>query len=181
MFTKVFSQWFRRLGGAPCFRIYGKARKEAHWRVVTVFANQRRNGDSRWPLWRGTCTTWGASSIAVGWDFAAEVLFEQAEAPASRRHPVTVAGGRIDDLARRAAAGVAELASSCEILAHEVGHTWQALRLGPLYLPLVGSVTMFQEGPRPWNRFENEASEQGQFGGIVKGSVCPELMARLRD
>ena len=45
-----------------------------------------------------------------------------------------------------------------------------------LFLPLVGSVTRFREGPRPWNRFENEASEVGQFGGIVAGSVCPKLV-----
>jgi hypothetical protein len=28
--------------------------------------------------------------------------------------------------------------------------------------------------------FENQASEQGQFGGLVNGSVHPELMARLK-
>jgi hypothetical protein len=118
--------------------------------------------------------------IAVGWDFAEEVLHEQTQAPASRLQPVTVAGGRISALLRRAVAGVDIFATASEILAHEIGHTWQALRLGPMYLPLVGSVTLFQEGPRSWNRFENEASEQGQFGGLVNGSVCGELMERLQ-
>jgi hypothetical protein len=28
-------------------------------------------------------------------------------------------------------------------------------------------------------RFENQASETGQFGGIVKGTVYPELMSRI--
>ena len=70
-------------------------------------------------------------------------------------------------------------ASASEVIAHECGHTWQALRMGPAYLPLVGAVTWFQEGPNPWNRFENEASEEGLFGGIVNRSVCPRLMALL--
>jgi hypothetical protein len=30
-------------------------------------------------------------------------------------------------------------------------------------------------GPLPF--FENQASETGLFGGIVNGSVCPELMS----
>jgi hypothetical protein len=42
------------------------------------------------------------------------------------------------------------------------------------------AVTRFREGPRFYNRFENQASEQGQFGGIVNGTVCPALMQRLR-
>jgi hypothetical protein len=37
-------------------------------------------------------------------------------------------------------------------------------------------VTLFREGPHSWNYFENQASELGQFGGIVKASVCPELL-----
>jgi hypothetical protein len=31
-----------------------------------------------------------------------------------------------------------------------------------------------------YSHFENQASEQGQFGGLVNGSVHPELMARLK-
>jgi hypothetical protein len=117
----------------------------------------------------------------VGWDFAEMVLREQAAAPASREQPVTVAGGRLRDLARRQAAGAPSFRLASEVLAHECGHTWQALRLDPFYLPLVGAVTLFQEGPHFWNHFENQASEIGQFGGILNGSVCAELMARLRD
>jgi hypothetical protein len=30
-----------------------------------------------------------------------------------------------------------------------------------------------------WHREENQASEQGQFGGIVNGSVCAAFMERL--
>ena len=51
-----------------------------------------------------------------------------------------MAGGRLSDPRRRAAAGVHVGPSVSEVLAHECGHTWQALRLGPVYLPLVGSV-----------------------------------------
>ena len=89
---------------------------------------------------------------------------------------VEVAGGRIHHPQRRAEAGGWSWASASEVLAHECGHTWQARRMGSVYLPLVGSVTLCREGPRPWNRFENEASEQGLFGGIVDHSVCAELM-----
>jgi hypothetical protein len=90
-----------------------------------------------------------------------------------------VAGGRIRSLLRRAAAGVPELASESEVLAHECGHTWQALRLGFAYWVVGAALTLFREGPHFWNHFENQASEQGQFGGLVNGSVCAELMARI--
>ena len=180
MIDDWLSSWLHYLGGRPCFRIYGKGRRERRWRVISVYATHRRDADSRWPLWRGTCITWTSEVIVIGWDFAESVLQEQAAAPASQRCPVAVAGGRLNDLFRRADAGVPEFASASEVLAHECGHTWQALRIGPAYLPLVGSVTLFQEGPHPWNRFENEASEEGLFGGFVNCSVCPELMDRLR-
>jgi hypothetical protein len=65
------------------------------------------------------------------------------------------------------------------VLAHECGHTWQMLRMGLLYWPVGASVTLFRDGPHWWNRFENQASELGQFGGIVNGSVCAELMRRI--
>jgi hypothetical protein len=48
--------------------------------------------------------------------------------------------------------------------------------MGFWYWPLGGAVTLFREGPRRWNRFENEASETGQFGGIVSGSLSTELL-----
>ncbi|HEV3261833.1 MAG TPA: hypothetical protein VG013_33595 [Gemmataceae bacterium] len=177
----LLTSWLRRLGGTPCFRVYGKARREADWRLIDIYATHRRDADSRWPLWGGTCITWTAEVIVVGWDFAESVVREQAEWPASREHPVEVAGGRIRDPERRRAAGGPSFASASEVLAHECGHTWQVLRLGAAYLPLVGSVTLFREGPRPWNRFENEASEQGQFGGIINGSVCAALMERVAE
>jgi hypothetical protein len=167
------------LGGAPCFRIFGKARRETDWRIVAVYAKHRRDLVSPWPLWSGTCTTWAADAIAVGCDFAFDLLREQVAEPASRWHPVTVTGGRLRDINRRNAAGATCVPSTSEVMAHECGHTWQARRMGPVYLPLVGSVTLFREGPNPWNRFENEASEQGLFGGLVPRSVCPELMKQL--
>ena len=71
-------------------------------------------------------------------------------------------------------------ASASEILAHECGHTWQARRLGWLYWPTGALFTLWREGPHWWNHFENQASALGQFGGIVNGSVCEELMRRLR-
>jgi hypothetical protein len=179
MVDELLSLWFHWLGGTPCFRIYGKGRRERDWRVIHVYASQRHDEQSRWPLLRGSCVTWTSQVLIVGWDFARGVAREQAEAPASREYPVQVRGGRLHDWSRRRAAGASPQASASEILAHECGHTWQSLWIGPAYLPLVGSVTLFQEGPNSWNRFENEASEQGLFGGFVNGSVCPQLLQEL--
>lgn len=179
MVDRLVSAWFRYLGGSPAFRIHGRSRRETDWRVLDVYATRRRDSDSRWPLSDGTCITWTSEVIAVGWDFAEAVLREQAVAPASRENPVEVRGGRIRDLQRRVAAGAQSDASASEILAHECGHTRQVRQLGILYWPVVGSVTLFREGPHFWNYFENQASEEGQFGGIVNGSVCSELMRRL--
>jgi hypothetical protein len=181
MFNPIATTWLRVLD-RPCFRIHGKARREGDWRIIDVFATRRRNDDSSWPpfLWRGTCVTWTMSAIAVGWDFAEEVLREQVNEPASRDRPVEVAGGRLHDLQRRLAAGGAPWASASEVLAHECGHTWQASRLSWAYLPLGAMFTWYREGRHWWNGFENQASEEGLFGGIVNGSVCEALMERLR-
>jgi hypothetical protein len=180
MLNELLTRWSRYLGGTPCFRVYGKARREPAWRIIDVFATHRRDADSRWPrpFWPGTCITWTPAVIVVGWDFAGGVLREQVETPASREHPVEVAGGRIGDPSRRAAAGAPSHPRASEVLAHEIGHTGQALRLRAAYLPVVGAMTLFREGPHWWNHFENQASADGQFGGVVNGSVCAELMAR---
>jgi hypothetical protein len=177
MFNALTSTALRLLG-RPAFRINGKARPESSWRIIEVHATHARDSDSRWPrfLFRGTCITWTSSIIAVGWDFAAEVLREQAFAPASRDNPVEVLGGRLRNLKRRVAVAACPWASACEILAHECGHTWQARWLSWLYLPAGAAFTLFREGPHWYNAFENQASEQGLFGGIVNGSVCPQLM-----
>src|SRR5262249_24859124 len=179
--TNMVSDFFHWLGGAPCFRVYGKGRRERAWRVISVYASRHRNLDGRWPLLRGTCTAWAADVIAVGWGLAGALLREQLGDPARRWRPVGRAGGRRSDARRRVAAGVHHGPGACEVLAHECGHPWQALRMGPAYLPLVGSVTLFQEGPRPCNRFENEASEQGLFGGLVNRSLCPRLQQLVSD
>jgi hypothetical protein len=180
MVNTLVSAWLRLLG-RPAFRIHGKGRHETTWHEIEVHATHRRDAESRWPrlFFRGTLITWTASVIAVGWDFAEEVLREQVAEPASRERPVEVPGGRIHDLARRDAAGARPWASASEILAHECGHTAQARRLGALYLPMGACFTLFREGPRWYNRFENLASESGQFGGIINGSVCPEFIAKL--
>ena len=179
MLHDFVSDCLRVLGGPPAFRIYGKGRPERDYHVIDVFATHRRNLDSRWPLWGGTCITLSANVIAVGWDFAEWVVREQAAEPASREHAVTVAGGRLRDLARRLATGGPSFPSASEVLAHECGHTAQARRLGLLYWPIGALVTLCREGPRPWNHFENQASEWGMFGGIVNGSVCERLRPLL--
>lgn len=180
MFSRLVTAWFRLLGGPPCFRIYGKGSREKEWRVIDVFATNRRNTDSRWPspFWRGTLITWTSSVIAMGWDCAAELLREQVSEPASREHPVEVPGGRLNPLLRPPGAPLT-FATISEILAHECGHTWQARRLGCLYWPLGAVFTFWREGKQFWNHFENQASAEGQFGGLVNGSVCPALMEHL--
>ena len=177
MFNRLATAWFRLLG-VPCFRIYGRGRREKDWRIIDVFASRRRNADSRWPrpFFRGTLITWTASVIALGWDCAEEILREQVEEPASREYPVTVPGGRLSPVLRPPGAA-ARFASV--ILAHECGHTWQALRFGILYWPVGALFTLWREGRHFWNHFENQASEEGEFGGLVNGSVCPALMERL--
>src|SRR5262245_28684796 len=182
MFNPIASALFR-LAGRPCFRVYGKGRREADWRIIEVHATPRRNADSRWPgpLFRGTCITWTASIVAVGWDFATTVLREQMEAPASREHPVEVCAGRLNDPFRRHEGGCDPWPSASEVLAHECGHTAQARRLGVLYLPAGALFTLWREGPAWYNHFENEASETGQFGGIVNGWVSSELMSKVTN
>ncbi|MFL5340476.1 MAG: hypothetical protein ACJ8F7_10015 [Gemmataceae bacterium] len=179
MLHDLASAWLRRIGGAPCFRIYGKAKSEAGWRTIDVFATHRRDRLSPWPLWRGTCITWTDSVMAVGWDFAEALILEQTQFPASREHPVEVAGGRLRHAERRRAAGGGDNISAAEVMAHECGHTLQARRLGALYWIVGAALTRYREGERWRNWFENQASETGQFGGFVPGSVCGELMRRL--
>jgi hypothetical protein len=176
MFNNFASTGFRWIGGAPCFRVWAKARCEKQWRVVDVYASSRRDLDSRWPwpMWRGVCITWTAEIIAVGWDFAKAVFRRQRHVPASRDHPVVVETGRLNGRMRRSPPSV------CEVLAHECGHTWQATRMGLWYWPIGATFTLLREGPRFWHRFENEASEQGMFGGFVSGSVSTEMLRRVK-
>jgi hypothetical protein len=182
MFNPIATTGFR-LVSRPAFRIHGRARREKSWRIIEVHATHRRDQDSAWPrfLYRGTCITWTASIVAVGWDFAEAVLREQMAEPASREHPLEVAGGRLHDLERRHAAGALPWASASEVLAHEIGHTWQARRLSWLYWPTGAMFTLWREGPRWYNHFENQASQEGLFGGIVPGSVCAKLLDRVRS
>jgi hypothetical protein len=117
--------------------------------------------------------------IALGWDCAEEILSEQMAEPASREHPVTVPAGRLNPVLRPPDAE-ARFATMSEILAHECGHTWQARRLGVLYWPVGALFTLWREGRHFWNHFENQASEEGEFGGLVNGSVSAALMERFQ-
>jgi hypothetical protein len=168
---ETISDLYRALAGPPCFQVHGKGRHERDWHVIDIFATTLRNADGRWPLFRGTCITWTSSIIAVGWDFAEELLREQIAEPASRDFPVAVSGGRLHNQAAR---GLAYPTAS-EIMAHECGHTGQARRMGILYWLVGAMFTLCREGPHWWNRFENHASETGMFGGIVPGSICDRL------
>jgi hypothetical protein len=181
MVDKFFTRWLRWLGGRPCLQIYGKGHLEKDWRIIDVYATHRRDATSRLPLWSGSCIAWTSEIIVVGWDFAGQLVREQRATPASRLNPVEVPGGRLRDVSRRTKAGACSIPSASEILAHECGHTWQALRFRAGYLPIGASFTFYREGPRFWNWFENQASEQGQFGGFVNGSVDQGLMHQNLD
>ncbi|MGL4555814.1 MAG: hypothetical protein ACRC33_31990 [Gemmataceae bacterium] len=177
----MYNAWFtalHRTAARPAFLIYGKARREPAWRVLSVHATRRRDWDGGWPqpFFAGTAITWTDSVIACGWDFAAAVLAEQRERPATPDDPVCVLTGRMRDPARRAAAGVPDAPSYSEVLAHECGHSAQARRLSWLFLPKGAVFTLFREGDGWLHAFENDASEQGLFGGIVPGSVHPRLL-----
>jgi hypothetical protein len=174
MLNEIVTDLIRSCSARPCFRIYGRASYEPDWRIIDVFATNRRNCTSRWPLWRATCITWTHSVIAVGWDFASWIVRDETATPATRDSPVCVCAGRLRVAAVRAAKGGAAGPTAAEILAHECGHSGQAKRFGALYWPLVGPVTLTREGGHWWNHFENEASETGQFGGIVSGSLWTE-------
>lgn len=181
MFNELVSAVIRRFSRPPCFQVYGRASYETDWHIIDVFATHRRNVTSRLPLWRGTCIAWTANVIAVGWDFATDVYREQCRKPASLDRPAVVLGGRLGDWRLRLQAGASSQPSVTEVLAHECGHTGQARRMGVLYWPVGGSVTLFREGPHFWNHFENQASATGQFGGIVDGSALAELLRRIRE
>jgi hypothetical protein len=176
MVHELATACFQLFGARPVFRVHGKGRHERDWHQIDVVATHRRDVASRWPgpLWRGACITWTASLIAVGWDFAEDVLREQMAEPASREHPVEVETGRLRNPNRMRAA------SASEVLAHECGHTAQGRRMGLLYWPIGGLFTWWREGQHWWNWFENQASSQGLFGGIVNGSVCAKLLERVR-
>jgi len=115
-----------------------------------------------------------------GLGFAEWVLREQVSAPASRELPVEVSGGRLHSIVRRPRVNAPSFPLASEILAHECGHTAQARRWWLLYLPIGAIFTWWREGSHWWNWFENQASEFGQFGGIISGSVHPDLWAMVR-
>ena len=175
------SAFFRSVGGTPCFQVYGKGRAERQYHLIDIYATDRRNHTSSWPLFRGTCITWTANIIAVGWDYAATLVREQACDPATRDRPVIVQGGQLRDCPQRREAGASGWISASELMAHECGHTAQARRMGGLYWLIGALTTQFREGDRFWNRFENQASQQGIFGGIVAGSVCARLRAETAE
>lgn len=157
------------------FQVHGKTLKETSWRLITVQAFPWRNHEGgRFPF-RGTCTCWSPSFVAVGLDFAQQLLSDPSVWQITRERPVAVAAQSLSNFEKRRRAGASARPSHAEVLAHEIGHTLQARRYRLLYLPLVGSVTRFGEGPRWWQRFENEASAVGQFGGILADSVTSPL------
>lgn len=171
------------LWGPPAFRAYARARSEPLWREVAVYASPIRNIGSGWPspFFAGTAIAWADSVIAIGEDFAVGLLREQFDEPASRDRPVEVIGGRLRDPERRQVAEGSAVPSWSEVLAHECGHTWQARRYSWLYLPIGAIFTLFREGQGWTHWFENQASELGLFGGIVNGSVRPDLLKRALD
>jgi hypothetical protein len=180
MLHEWVSSFYRLARGTPAFRVYGKGRSEPDYSVIDIYATSLRDFGSGVPLMEGSCITWTSSLISVGWEFAAELLREQITSPASRQFPVGVLGTRLNDPFRRHAVSASPWPSHSEILAHECGHTAQARRMGGLYWLIGAALTLCREGPNWWNEFENRASEGGQFGGIVSGSICDRLLPVFR-
>ena len=181
MTHNIATYLLRRFGAAPALQVYGRGARERDWHVIDIVATHRRNADSQWPppFFPGVCITWTANVIAVGWDFAERLICEQVEWPRSREHPLMIPGGRLRDRERRLDAGGPPYCDATEIIAHEIGHTAQARRMGLLYWPVGAAFTLFREGDGWTHWFENGASAQGVFGGIVPGSVCSRLRPLL--
>lgn len=174
----LLARWFAFCSGPPTLRIHGKGVAEAAWREIAVYARHRRDLTSRWPFFGGTCITWTSQTIAVGCDFAELLLREQMDCPASTNSPVVVAGQRLRNPYARRRAAARTIPTASEIVAHECGHTCQALRWPFAYLLIGALFTWWREGPHWWNWFENEASAIGMFGGIVSNSVDAEFWQR---
>ena len=69
MLAELLDPVFHWLGGEPCCRVYGKARRERDWRVIAVYATRRRDDDSRWPLLRSTFPSTAGNGIMIkGYD-----------------------------------------------------------------------------------------------------------------
>lgn len=157
--------------GPPCLRFYGRASYERDWNEIDLYAASRRDVPGGWPLIRGTAITWSANVVAAGWEFAAAIVREQAAEPATRDRPLMVRSGRLFR-GRTHCDGP----SAREVLAHECGHTGQARRMSFAFWPVGAAFTLFREGERWPNWFENEASATGQFGGIIDGSIDRRLL-----
>ena len=163
---ETVSNVYRSLFGPPCFQVYGKGRFKRDWHIVDVYTSRRRDCGSGWPFFSGTCITWTASVIAVGQDFAEQLLREQSTEPASQGNPVLVEGAAYTT----STADLPPLPS----LFPPLRKSWLTNAATPPR-PAVWVVFMadwcqcelFRQGPHWWNRFENEASEIGRFGGIV--------------
>ena len=106
--------------------------------------------------------------------------FDTAEVTAAAAHRCVLEA--ISALAaRRRDAGAPSFPRASEILAHECGQSYQARRWGALYLVIGALYTWWREGRHWWNWFENQASETGQFGGILSGSVHDDLWAAVHS
>ena len=176
MLHEEVSAAFRLLSGRPCFRIYGRATYEPSWQVIDVFAFKSPGLDEplaaprrdlhyldgrRHRRWMGLRRVRIARADrgsrprgTARWSSAAGGSVRAAAASSDRRRP--------------AKSSPTNAATPAKLVGWESGIGRSALRL-----------TLFREGDRWWNWFENEASATGQFGGIVNGTVVAELMQKL--
>jgi RHS repeat-associated protein len=137
------------------FFIFCKCRCETKWRLVRVEISPGLASGRG-----GTSITFGPSTIHTYPSNANQILNPPPGSPVySPTNPATPQN----------AAGAAAT------LAHECGHTCQAKKLGPLYLPVAAAFSGIEEADGGYNNglnglttpTESGASANGEFGGVA--------------
>jgi len=137
------------------YEIWCKCCGDKEWRKVkvrTIPARERRPDDSLRPLIGRVSTTFGPSTIHTAqsiWDELVQQQDDPNRTPNTHDNPAMYNPN--------------DPYNDAGHFAHECGHTCQAKRLGPLYIPIVGPQTLFDNSPA-----EQGANNTGQFGGIVR-------------
>jgi RHS repeat-associated protein len=133
------------------FYIYCKCKCDKDWRLVRVEVVPGLGTSS---------VTYGPSTIHTNPDVYLSALQQQATNPYTQSNPATVDNS----------------VGGSQTLAHECGHTCQAKRLGPFYLPPAGlnsgvEFLLGGGGYPPLDRLitpmERGASQNGMFGGFA--------------
>jgi RHS repeat-associated protein len=136
--------------------IWGEGIDETQWREITVKAYRLNEAIGKYG------TSWAISKNEIHTMKSVIDELRASSCPASRVSP---AFDDLQDAHGRYIPGTG-FGSAAEMhIAHEIGHTAQAVKMGPAYLPLVAGTTSFGGVP-VLNHFERNASFRGLYGGI---------------